>query len=192
MVATTIAAVRGHRHESGGIVAGWHLAGLTLGATAIGLVVAAVGAAVSMPRPTAEFVLGTFAFLLGSAAAFGRAVPVPSSPAQVPKAWTVTMEPAQYAFAYGLGLGFGVATRIPSWSLHVLLALVFVLGDPAFALIAASVYAVFRAMPVVAASMTHRSTEEIVAGLDRVRAAALRADGIVTAAIGVALVALGA
>jgi cytochrome c biogenesis protein CcdA len=188
MVATTAAAVRGGRIESPARAAAWHLAGLMLGAAGLGVGLAAMGAAVPLPRGTMTVILGMLALLAGTGAALGRSIPVPSSGAQVPEAWSVTMSPAQYTFAYGVGLGLGVLTRVPSWSLYLFLGVLVLVGDPAVALVAAPVYGLARGLPVLAASRSDRSSPEIVEAMERFRPLAFRTDGLIMALIGATLI----
>ena len=192
MVATTIAAVRGDRHGSLARMALWHLAGLIGGATVLAVAVAQLGAVLPLPRPALAGVLGALALVAGAAGLAGRSIPVASTRAQVPKAWSVTMEPAQYAFTYGLGLGVGVATRIPSWSLHLLLGILLIQGDPVAAALVGPVYGISRGLPVVVSSATARSSQDVLATLERLRGAAFKTDGWITAAIGALMVAASA
>lgn len=188
MVAATAAAVRGGRIVTGARIAAWHLGGLVLGAAILGVGVAAVGAALPLPRDTLAVALGVMALAAGGAAMAGRSVPVLSSDAQVPEAWSVTMSPAQYAFAYGVGLGLGVVTRVPSWSLYLLLGFLLLVGEPTAALVAAPLYGLARGLPVIAASWLDRPSPEIVGAIERLRPLAFRVDGLITALIGAALV----
>ncbi len=191
MVAATAAAVCGGRIASRTRIVLWHLGGLVLGAAVLAVVVAAVGAALPLPRPTLTAALGVMALAVGGAAVAGRSVPVVSSRAQVPEAWSVIMSPAQYAFAYGVGLGLGVVTRVPSWSLYLLLGFLLV-GDPTAALVAAPLYGLARGLPVIAASWVDRPNPEIVGAMDsRLRPLAFRVDGLITALTGAALVVWG-
>lgn len=191
MVAATTAAVRGGRIASGAAIAAWHLGGLVLGAAVLAVAVAAVGAALPLPRPTLAVALGVMALAVGGAAVAGRSVPVVSSRTQVPEAWSVTMSPAQYAFAYGVGLGLGVVTRVPSWSLYLLLGFLLLVGQPTAALVAAPLYGLARGLPVIAASWVDRPNPEIVGAMERLRPLAFRVDGLITALIGAALVIRG-
>lgn len=187
MVATTVAAVRGDHNLTGAWMAAWHVTGLGVGAIALTLLASAVGASLPDLGATPATVVGALCLAVGIAGALGASLPVVSSPAQVPKAWSLTMSPLQHSFAYGVGLGFGVLTRIPSWSLHALLALLILVGDPRVALVAAPIYALGRALPVIAAAGRDDPAPIVVDAIERLRALAFRIDGLVLVLIGVVL-----
>ena len=186
MVATTVAAVRGDPRSTGPRLASWHLLGLVVGAIALASLASASGEALRAPIRTITPLIGSACLLAGVAtAAAGRSLPVLSSPAQVPKAWSTTMSAAQHSFAYGVGLGFGVLTRIPTWSLHALLALLLLSADLKVALVAAALYAAGRALPVIVAVRRRAATEAVVTAIERLRPIAFRVDGVVLTIVGV-------
>jgi hypothetical protein len=187
MVATTTAAVRGGR-SSPAAMSLWHLAGLVLGSTVLALALAGIGALAPLPRRELVIAVGGAASLAGLASLASRSLPVLSSAAQVPEAWRHTLCPAQYAFAYGTGLGLGVFTRIPSWSYHLLLALILVLGDPVLALLAAPTYALARGVPVILAAGSRRPGHAVVEAMAGWRGAAFRLDAALTLVVGVGLI----
>jgi hypothetical protein len=192
MVATTVAAVRGDPTVTPLRMAGSHLAGLVTGASAFFFAAAAVGAAAPTPGRGALMALGIVVLAVGAAGALGASVRVLSSPKQVPKAWSRTMTPAEHAFAYGVGLGMGVLTRIPTWSLHVLLLVILIAADVRVALVAAALYAIGRAIPVAVSAGRDDPAPAFVDAIDRARPVAFRIDGVVVALAGVALLARAA
>jgi cytochrome c biogenesis protein CcdA len=187
MVATTTAAVRGGR-SSPAAMSLWHLAGLLLGSTVLALALAGIGALLPLPRRELVIAVGGAASLAGLATLASRPLPVVSSAAQVPEAWRHTLSPAQYAFAYGTGLGLGVFTRIPSWSYHLLLALIVALGDPVLAILAAPTYALARGVPVILAAGSGRPGQAVIEAMAGWRGAAFRLDAALTLVVGVGLI----
>jgi hypothetical protein len=189
MVATTVAAVRGDPRSTAPAIASWHAFGLVIGAAALAIVVSLVGEATADLVQAIGPLIGVAIVATGIASALGVAVSVISSPAQVPKAWSTTMSPAQHSFAYGVGLGLGVLTRIPTWSLHVLVILLLLAGDVRIGLVAAMLYAAGRALPVVVALARGEDTEIVVDGVERLRPLAFRIDGLVLVVAGLVVLA---
>ncbi len=190
MVAVTGAAVSGESTRDRFQLGLWHLAGLLLGAGVLGLLMSATGEVAGLPDRPILVALGALMVGCGVAALGGRPVPVPSSRAQVPRAWRYTMTPAQYAFAYGVGLGLGLTTRVLSVSLYALVLLIAVAGDVRVGVPLAIAYAITRALPVFLA-LARPDAPRLIDGGDRWRARALALDGAVVAGAGMTLVAFG-
>jgi hypothetical protein len=183
MVATIFAAVSGDRARKRLRIAGWHQAGLTVGALLLCSVAALVASVLAVPIAAAA-ALGTAMLIWGAGSLAGRPLPVPSSSAQVPLSWRYTMSAAQYAFSYGVGLGFALSTRVVSVSLYALVVVLVLDGRPSTALGAAAAYALGRGLPVAHATGA-RSPEDAMRRLETVRGLAIRADGLALIAAGV-------
>lgn len=189
MVATTVAAVRGDPRSTGPALASWHLLGLAIGASLLPPALSLLGDAAGESVRTIAPAVGLACLAVGVAAALGASLPVLSSPAQVPKAWSTTMSAGQHSFAYGVGLGFGILTRVPTWSLHALLLLLVLVGDLRVALFAAALYAGGRSVPVVVALARGQETEPVVHAIERLHAVAFRLDGLVLVLTGIVVLA---
>jgi hypothetical protein len=189
MAAAASAAVRGAHEIKTAEVVRWHLAGLTLGATAI--VGLAWGLGSLVPRPATGAFIAVTAAIWGTAALAGRSLWLPSSPRQVPLGWRYAMTPHQYLFSYGLGLGFGLATRVLTISLFVLLAMVMWTGEAPIAGIAVLFYSLARGTPVAMAVTMNGRSEPTEAILESNRGLMLRLDGLAVIAAGIAVVAVG-
>jgi hypothetical protein len=189
MVASTLAAVSGERRRDRLILAGWHLAGLLVGAVTLALAVSLVAAVVPLPRTALAVAVAVAALVWGGASLLGRPLPVASSTAQVPRVWQYMLSPRQYIFSYGVGLGVGFLTRILSLSFYVSLALLLLARNPFGAVAVSSAYALARGAPVIVAAAGRSSAETMLEKSERVRLLALRIDSLALVAIGVLLVA---
>jgi hypothetical protein len=185
MVASTLAAGSGERRRDRLLLAGWHLAGLLVGAVALALAVSLVAAVVPLPRSAFAVAVAVAALLWGGASLLGRPLPVVSSSAQVPQAWLYTLNPRQYVFSYGVGLGVGFLTRILTISFYVLVALFLLAGNPVGAIAAATAYGFARGLPVLLAAADGSSAEQIGEKTEHIRAIALKADSLALVTIGV-------
>jgi hypothetical protein len=187
MVATTSAAVSGKKGILGIGPALWHVIGLIFGASVLALLLSTLGQALRLPTLPFSALIGIVALLWGASSFLGRPLPVYSSNAQVPIAWSHTMSRDQYAFSYGVGLGLGVFTRIPSLSFQALMGVMLLTSNPLLALAIAQTYALARGAPVLAASLANLPAERLVARMAKWRGAAFRADAVALFAVGVAL-----
>jgi hypothetical protein len=148
MVATTSAAVRGAGEKKSGLFA-WHTLGLLVGTLILAALTLVAQAAAHPARDALLLSVGVTATTWGTATVLGRPLPVPSSKTQVPRAWSYTMSYRQALFAYGVGLGFGIATRVQSVNLYVLIGVLIAAGSPALAVGSLSSYAMLRAAPLL-------------------------------------------
>jgi hypothetical protein len=100
------------------------------------------------------------------------------------------MSPPKYLFAYGVGLGAGLFTRIRSFSLIAVVALVFLVVDLGPALMVGMVYAFSRGGPLLAAAAIASPAEEFEARLERLAQPFYLLDAALLVAIGGLLIAL--
>jgi hypothetical protein len=185
MVATIFAAVSGDDSNRRLRFAGWHQAGLVLGALLLSVLAALAASAVVVPAALAV-ILATAMLVWGAGSLVGRPLPILSPSAQVPLAWRYTMSPAQYAFSYGVGLGFALSTRVASASLYALLVVLLLDGRLSTALAATAAYALARGLPVIYATRAS-SAEHAMHRLEAIRPVAVRTDGLALIAAGVML-----
>lgn len=190
MVAATFAAGSGDRHRNRLRFALWHAGGLALGAAMLALAASALGAALPVQGPWVAVFLGAAAALWGAARLVGRPLPVLTSKAQVPRAWRYTLTPPQYLFSYGVGLGLGALTRVPTLSFYVFVGtLLMIAPNVLAAVLVAQCYALARAIPVGAALAGRRGAEQFFNRIGPWQSAAVRVDAVVLVAVGTVLIA---
>jgi hypothetical protein len=120
------------------------------------------------------------AILLASVTArmIGRQIPLPSSRWVVPREWTRFPRPI-HAFAFGAALGTGVATRIPSVTILLMIAMCLLAGSSVNPVLVLLAFGVSRALPMLIASnrLAH-SGQGIAAEVTRLRRAAPSVAGL--------------
>jgi len=136
--------------------AGVHLVATAGAAAGFGVLLALIGSLLSPVTVSvkghvfvAALMLGTltFAYALRD---FGLVrVPYPTSHRQVPREWFGRYSHRVTALYWGLGLGVGVTTMVPSGSLYVVLLWILVFGDPARGAALMLIYGFTRGLPPV-------------------------------------------
>lgn len=140
---------------------GLYVVALVAGAVLLGTLLDIVGAIAALPT----IVVGITALVAAGMAA-GLLPAPPSSPWRVPRSWS-TFGERPFVLVFGLALGAGVLTALPSFGFYVLLAWGLTaglqLGLPAFVAFAGG-----RAAPVLFAAVFWRG-DEITEGTSRLR-----------------------
>jgi len=141
---------------------------MTLAGALTGLAFSAAGRAVDEVWPDAHL---PFAFALGVAAlAYALheleliRLPVPGRDWQVPAGW-VRHNFYRSAAIFGGTVGFGVITRVPYATFPILLAWLFVAGDPIYGVAAGLLYGALRALSIY--SSAGSSAPEDLVGLNQ-------------------------
>lgn len=135
---------------------GLHCAGCVTGGAILGAGLGLLGDNFDMQsvvqRSSQPMLVGLGGLCLGCAGRELRLwrLPLPSSPWQVPAWWLLRAPARAVAFAYGVVLGAGVFTRIPSSTFYPLVIMVAVLGDPFLGAAAFSLFGFARSVPVLA------------------------------------------
>lgn len=126
------------------LIGWWHLIGGTLGGLLLGLAVGLVGEAAgsSLQLPWAAIVPVAGALALHELG-FVK-LSMPQAPWQVPAAWTSWRYLWLTSVAYGVGLGFGVLTRVPTYTFYALLVGVGLASDVLLAVTAGGAYGATR------------------------------------------------
>jgi hypothetical protein len=140
---------------------------MTLAAAVTGVTLSAAGMGVAALWPDATLPL---AVALGAAALVYALhelgfvqLPVPGRDWQVPAPW-VRHGFYRSAAVFGGVVGFGVFTRVPYASLPVLLAWLFVAGNPLYGAVAGTVYGALRALSIYSSSSTNDTSELVNLG----------------------------
>ena len=145
---------------------------MVLAGTALGAVFATAGAVLFALAPRAQtpfaFLLGVITLLYALSEAGYMKLPVPGRDWQVPADW-VHDGFYRSAVIFGGTVGFGVFTRVPYASFPILLAWLFVSGEPAYGAVAGVIYGVCRAVSIYS-SAPYSSTEELVGWNQRMMA----------------------
>jgi len=141
---------------------------MTLAGAITGLAFSAAGRAVDEVWPDAHL---PFAFALGAIAlAYALheleliRLPVPGRDWQVPAGW-VRHNFYRSAVIFGSTVGFGVFTRVPYATFPLLLAWLFVAGDPIYGVTAGLLYGALRALSIY--SSAGSSAPEDLVGLNQ-------------------------
>lgn len=158
------------RAQRWGLTATAYALGSTAGGAGVGLLLGVVGQ-LTLSGVPADVRLG----LLGAVAAVGvvadRTTGVPSLHRQVDERWLTTYRGWVYGAGFGLQLGTGVATIIPSSVVHAMWAGALLLADWRAGLAAGALFGALRAAPLVAAGRirTVAALRRTMAGVDRRR-----------------------
>ena len=131
-----------------------------------------LGAALVPDRDVATTMLLTLLLASVAAKVTGHHIPLPSSRWVVPREWARLPRPI-HAFAFGAALGTGVATRIPSATIPLMIAICLLAGPSVNPVLALLTFGVSRALPMLIAShRLARARQGIAAEVARLRQAA--------------------
>ena len=144
-----------------------YLVGLLLGGMVLGTIISLLGLAVRLPeigRSVAEIL---FVIMLVHAILALREIgllnlPLPQSHWQVKRSWARTLDPRIAALLYGLILGFGVFTRIPTGLFYALVIWLASYGDVRFGGIVFLLVGLGRAIPVMILANTTTNGEQML------------------------------
>lgn len=132
-----------------------HAAGSISGAAIFGLVIGVIGMLlkdnIALPghQQTLVLLIGVIALLYaGHEFEFFR-LPAPQSGWQVPERWKSDLPAGWSSFLYGVGLGPGLFTAIPSTTFYVVIAWVLVSASPWFGVLCFAIYGAGRAAPIL-------------------------------------------
>lgn len=171
---------------------GIHVTAYLVGAIIAGAALGALGSLWVSPGLSAAVLGGIACLALGYAMHELRLVrmPTPEIGRQVRAAWRMTIPPRILAFAYGLELGTGLTTFVPSTAFYVVVLWVVVRGSAIEGATIFSLYAVGRATPFLIMAARTTTALENSAALARLRrwSAAMRlANGYLLALAGGAI-----
>src|SRR6266481_268660 len=157
MVGTILPIVYGERRQTskirpGAVVA--YLTGSLIGGTALGIVVSLLGFGLRLHNigrssMMAMLLAGLTVHVFLAIREIGVVnVPLPQSHWQVRRSWACDLRPRVAALLYGLVLGFGVFTRIPTGVFYALLTWVAISGDVPLGALAFSLVGLGRVLPL--------------------------------------------
>lgn len=152
MVGSISPMVHGAGPSRGMLLISVYLVGLAAGGALVGGAAAALGAALLPPVGSGmvvKAIVTAQGFFVLREAGVVR-VPLPQMRWAVPRRWRQTMPRWRVLGAYGLLLGTGVATRIPSSSFYALLIWALVGGSAGWAVAWFVMFGLGRAVPVLA------------------------------------------
>ncbi|MFN2589006.1 MAG: hypothetical protein ABR613_12935 [Actinomycetota bacterium] len=189
MAETITPAVHGGRRKPYVVSSLLHVAGATVSAAALGLVLGGLGMLLRAPQdPATPAVVAAVAAVYFVREAFRVPVPLPDRKRQVPEWWRTFFSPPAAAFLYGLGLGVGVLTYLTFGTFAAVMAAAVAAGDPLPAALLCAPFGLGRGFAVVAATWSaDRETIERLDDLATSRGPRL-ANAAVLAAIAVAAV----
>lgn len=127
-----------------------HVAGATVTAALLGVVLGAVGALAQAPWEGTVPALAVVAAVYFAREAFSVPVPLPDRKRQVPEWWRTFFSPAVAAFLYGAGLGVGVLTYLSFGTFAAVMAGAVASGDPSLGLLVCAPFGLGRGLAVVA------------------------------------------
>ncbi len=193
------------RRQRWPVTATAHLVGSTLGGAATGGLAGALGATVAatiggLDQPVALTLLAVVAV---TAVVADLGVPrgrlaLPTWQRQVDERWLTRYRGWVYGFGYGLQLGAGLLTRIPTGATHLLVAAALLTTSPVVGAGLGAVFGAVRAAPVLATrtATTPAALQALHRRLDAVSATAHRAAiagcaAVATVAVVTAIVSVG-
>ncbi len=156
MVGTILPIVYGERQQGKQPVAlRLHTIGYLLGAAGIGGLLGTLGAALPWQashtsRGFVVLIVTGFVSLLYSAHELSLfRVPAPQCRWQVSAAWRSQLPSSLAALSYGLGLGFGLATRIPVSTYYPAAIWAVLVGNPVLGALGMAMFGLGRAIPLL-------------------------------------------
>jgi hypothetical protein len=171
-----------------------YLVASALGGALVGLVAGTLGwaLAAAVGTPSTAAVVAVLAVLAAGAVLIDRdvlRVSLPSWHRQVDETWLTRYRGWVYGAGFGLQLGAGVLTRIPSAASHLVLVAAAATGSPGGGALVGVTFGAVRAAPLLLAGR-HRDPARLNAFHRRMEAAAPVADRATSAAVAVAAAAL--
>jgi sulfite exporter TauE/SafE len=171
MVGTILPIVYGERMQTpkirpGALVA--YIAGTVIGGTALGIVISLIGLGLRLHKiwsgsTTAILLVGLSAHAFLAIRETGLVnVPLPQSHWQVRRTWVRDLHPKVAALLYGLILGFGIFTRIPTGVFYALLIWIAFRGDARFGALALSLVGLGRALPLMLLARATTNGEQML------------------------------
>jgi hypothetical protein len=174
------------RAQRWGLTATAYAVGSTAGGAGVGLLAGALGLLLLGDVPATARLLA-----LAAAAALGAALDattgVPSLHRQVDERWLTTYRGWVYGAGFGVQLGTGITTIVPSSVVYALWAGAALLADVRAGAAVGAAFGLLRAAPLLAAGRirTVGALRRALAGVDRRRRAAGRAVPLAQAAVAV-------
>ncbi len=194
MVATILPIVNGQRLMGKRITAlRAHAAGCLLGGAIIGVTLGITGPIVPLEKlpwqgtVLVALVTGSLSLVYSAGEAALIRVPAPQCRWQVPLGWRDRLPHNVSSFSYGIGLGLGVATRIPVATVYALLAWSLMVGKPGLTSFVMLTFGVGRVLPLwlmVQVFETHEQTARCANGLHRLTTVVHLVNGFALAGVG--------
>ena len=94
-------------------------------------------------------------------------LPMPQSLWQVPRRWQNLMSARSTSLIYGVALGLGVLTRIPTSTFYIVLVWVVIAGNHQVGFAVLGIYGIGRAVPVIALQAATQDFEHAAGWLER-------------------------
>jgi hypothetical protein len=173
MVGTIIPIVHGERADGrrrrpigihlGGTLAGAAVVGLSLG-TAGRVTMLGMGRLLEVPLMLPTLAAGHLLLALRESGCFTWSLP--ESHWQVPRHWQLTMGRPLALFVFGLVLGCGVFTAIPSGAFYALLLWPLLLASPIGGVAIFSAYGVGRVLPIIVLVRAMHTPAQVPACMD--------------------------
>ena len=170
-----------------------HAAGCLVGGALIGVALGVAGAIVPLEKlPLQRSVLvalvtGSISLLYSAKEAALIRVPAPQCRWQVPLAWRDRLPHNVSSLSYGLGLGLGVATRIPVTTIYALLVWSLMVGRPSLTSFVMLTFGLGRVLPIwlmVRTLETHEQSARCANGLHRLTKVVHLVNGFALAGVG--------
>lgn len=155
MVGTIVPVVYGHGARKRLTPVVVHVAGAVTGGAVVGTVLGYLGSVtpgLSEGDPagaSAIGITGTMALVLAPKEAALLRVPVPQLHRQVTQRWRRRTKPWVTALAYGMELGLGVTTFVPTATFYVLLTACYLSSNAGFAAVVMATFGAARAAPIL-------------------------------------------
>lgn len=164
MAETITPVVHGGRRGPYLVASALHVAGATVSASVLGVVLGALGALASAPWDATPVVVAALAAVYLLREAFALPVPLPDRKRQVPEWWRTFYSPAVAALLYGAGLGIGFLTYLSFGTFAVVMAGAVVSGDPVAGALLCGAFGAARGLAVVAVTWNGpRDLDEVAA-----------------------------
>jgi sulfite exporter TauE/SafE len=169
MVGTILPIVYRERQQKNSSSALWfYAAGCLVGGVCLGGLLGAIGTsipwqALSIRQRSVVLAVSGFLGLLYSIRELGLwRVPILQSTWQVPEIWRRVLSPQAASLLYGLGLGVGIATRVPVSTFYITVVWATLVGNPILGGIGMAMFGLGRAFPILWMGRLLNSSEEAV------------------------------
>ena len=162
MAETITPVVHGGKRKPYLVAALLHVAGSTLAAALLGLVLGGIGAALRAPwGPATAVAVGGTALVYFVREAFRLPVPLPDRKRQVPEWWRTFFSAGVAAFLYGAGLGVGFLTYLSFGTFAAVMAGAVASGNALTGALLCVPFGLSRALAVVAVTAAGRPVERL-------------------------------